>query len=76
MEVKIKWYFKTPTLVIAFLCVGPFMLPLVWLHPSYNTKKKVIISTVIAVLSYLMWLVFTFSLKSIFAYYGQMFQQF
>ena len=28
-QVPVKWYFKPSFLVIAFFCVGPFMLPLV-----------------------------------------------
>jgi hypothetical protein len=31
---KVKWYFSTSTIVIAFIAVGPLALPLIWLHPK------------------------------------------
>ncbi|UCF00169.1 MAG: zinc ribbon domain-containing protein [Planctomycetota bacterium] len=35
-----KWYFSTPVVIIALLCVGPFALPLVWLNPRYKIITK------------------------------------
>lgn len=64
-----KWYFKNWPLVISFLCVGPFMLPLVWVNPHLSKKAKVIISVVILVLTYLLVIVAVKSLKSISDYY-------
>jgi len=68
-EGKPKWYFKSWPLVISFLCVGPFMLPLVWINPQLNKKTKIIITAVILVLTYLLAAVFLKSLKTISAYY-------
>lgn len=68
-----KWYFKTPTLVIAFLCVGPFALPLVWFHPRYSRDKKIVISIIIIIISYLVGAALINSLKSIFQYYQMIF---
>jgi hypothetical protein len=66
---KPKWYFKSWPLVISFLCVGPFMLPLVWANPHLTKKVKIIISLVVAALTYLL-VVFSYkSLKSIGDYY-------
>ena len=48
-----KWYFKNPSLIIAFLCVGPFALPLVWFNPNLSQIKKIVISIIIIVVSYL-----------------------
>ena len=39
-----KWYYTTQGIVIAFLTVGPFALPLVWHNPRYNMTIKVIVT--------------------------------
>jgi len=50
---EIKWYFSTTAVVISLLCVGPFALPLVWLHPRYKTATKIIVT--IAVIGLTVW---------------------
>jgi len=67
-----KWYFRTWALVVSFLSVGPFMLPLVWVNPSLSKKTKIIISAIIIILSYLLLVVFLKSLKSLGDYYQLM----
>lgn len=69
---KIKWYFKPYWTVVAFLCVGPFMLPLVWFHPHYSRNKKTILSIVIVVLSIVLGIVFYDSIQAIAQYYKKM----
>ncbi len=64
-----KWYFKTRSLVISFLCVGPFMLPLIWVNPRFSKRSKVIISAVIIILTYILTMVLVRSLRSISSYY-------
>ena len=66
-----KWYFKTHLLIIAFLCVGPFMLPLVWFNPNFNQKKKIIITLIVIILSYCLGALFANSVKTISVYYKQ-----
>ena len=44
---KVKWYFSTVAVVVALLCVGPFALPLVWLHPRYKIITKIIVTIVV-----------------------------
>lgn len=44
---KTKWYFSTFAVVIGLLSVGPFALPLVWLHPDYQRITKIILTIVI-----------------------------
>ena len=44
---KVKWYFSTSTIVIAFISVGPLVLPLIWLHPKYKILTKIILTIVI-----------------------------
>ena len=66
---QVKWYFRTSVLVIAFLCIGPFALPLVWVNPNFNRTKKVIISLIIIIVSYYLGVLFVKSLKSLNSYY-------
>ena len=48
---KTQWYFSNIVVVIALLSVGPFALPLVWLHPLYKRVTKIILTIVIVGLS-------------------------
>ena len=71
----VKWYFKTTPIVIAFLCVGPLALPLVWFHPRLSKGKKTILTIIILILSYILGRLFIDSLKSLKEYYRAIFQQ-
>lgn len=73
---KDKWYFKPYALVIAFLCVGPFALPLVWCNPKYTPRTKIVISIVIIVLTLGLGILFVNAFKSLTVYYQEMFQLF
>ncbi len=64
-----KWYFKTRTLVITFLCVGPFVLPLVWRHPDFSRAKKTIITVVVLGITYFLWEMTVRSIQNISQYY-------
>lgn len=68
-KLQVKWYFRTSALVILFLCIGPLVLPLVWFNPHFGRGKKIIISTVIVVISYYLGILFVKSLKSLKDYY-------
>jgi len=70
-----KWYFKTKAIVIAFLCVGPLALPLVWFNPRLSKANKIIVTIIIIILSYFLFRLFIDSLKSIKQYYQLIFQQ-
>jgi len=77
LEVKppeTKWYFKTYWIVIAFLCVGPLALPLVWFNPHFSQKKKAILTIIIIILSWYLGSLLINSLQSIKKYYGVIFQ--
>ena len=53
-----KWYFATPSVVIALLCLGPLALPLVWFNPRYNLVIKALVTVlVLAVTIVCMYLV-------------------
>ena len=66
-----KWYFKTPFLVTAFLCVGPFALPLLWFNPRFTQKTKIIVSVIVIIVSYFLGIWLSNSVNSISKYYQQ-----
>ena len=71
------WYFRTNWIVIAFLCIGPLALPMVWFNPRFSQKTKIIVSIVtiiIVILSYYLGSLFVSSLRSITKYYDVIFQ--
>ncbi len=70
---KLKWYFQSSFLIITFLFVGPFVLPLIWLHPTFSLNKKIILSALTLTVSYLLGLALVKSLESIDAYYSLVF---
>ena len=65
-----KWYFKTSSIVVAFLCVGPLVLPLVWMNPHFSQKTKVIATIIIVILSWYLGSFLISSLYSIKQYYA------
>ena len=69
---KIPWYAKSSSLVISFLTVGPFALPLVWFHPAYSRRKKIIITVIVLALTVALVVVFLNAVGTIFGYYKQM----
>ena len=69
-----KWYFKTYAFVLAFLCVGPLALPLAWINPRYKRSKKIFITVIILVISYLVFILLAKSTESIYTYYNQVLQ--
>ena len=69
-----KWYFKTSALIIAFLCLGPFALPLFWSNPRFDQRKKIVVTIIVIILSYLLGILFVNSLKSIVKHYQQIFE--
>jgi len=70
-----KWYFKTSTLVVLFLVIGPFALPLLWLNPRCSKKTKIIASVLVLIASYFLGKMLVSALKSIKGYYNQILTQ-
>lgn len=66
-----KWYFKTYAYIIAFLCIGPFALPLAWINPRYKTAKKVLITVITLIASYFLAVSFAKSIESLSKYYQE-----
>ena len=56
-----KWYFATPSIVIALMCLGPLALPMVWLNPRYKPLTKVIFTVVVVVVTILCIYLMTYS---------------
>ncbi len=48
---KPQWYFKTSTLIVGFLFIGPFIIPLIWCNPRYSMVKRIVLSGVFIILS-------------------------
>ena len=56
-EEKIKWYFRpVPVLVLLFVVIGPFALPLLYKSPHFNKFWKVLLTIVVVIFTcYLIW---------------------
>ncbi len=67
-----KWYFTTANIVIAFLFVGPFALPLVWFHPRYKKSSKIIVSVIVGVVTILIICLLMKLVPKILEYYSQL----
>jgi len=50
-EKKVPWYYRTSSIVIGLLCIGPLALPLVWASPAIKKAHKIIISITVIVLT-------------------------
>ena len=69
-----KWYFKTHAFIVAFLCVGPLALPLVWINPRYKRSKKIFITAITLLVCYIIFAMLAKSTENIYNYYNQMLQ--
>ncbi len=66
-----RWFFRPGFMVFTFLCAGPFMLPLIWLHPTMSRRSKGVWTAVItAVTVALAWLSYVAMMKLL-EYYRQ-----
>lgn len=73
-ELQEKWYFKTSTMIIAFLCIGPLALPVIWFNPRFNQGKKILISSIVIFLSFFLVIWMLNSIKNITSYYKTILQ--
>ncbi len=69
-----KWYFMTSAMVIAFLCIGPLALPLIWLNPRFSQAKKILISGIILIVTCFFGILMFNSIKKITSYYKAILQ--
>lgn len=68
-----RWYQTNTFLIVGFLVVGPFILPLVWFNPRFNIKTKIIWTTVIAVITALLILLLERAVSQLMSYYDLVF---
>ena len=73
---KTKWYFQTNWLVISFLVVGPFALPLFWFNPRYDRNVKIVISIVVIAASYYATLMLSHSYRTLTEFYQMLNQSY
>ena len=70
---KPQWYFKTSTLIVGFLIIGPFIIPLMWFNPRYSNAKKFTLTIIFVVISIFLYQALKTAMSSISQYY-QIFQ--
>ena len=63
------WYGKPLFLIASFLTIGPLALPLVWFHPTYSLRRKIILTVIILILSIVLFGAFLRAAKNIYEYY-------
>lgn len=68
---KRDWKSKKSTIIIAFLCVGPFALPLIWYHPKMSYRQKVVATAIIILITFMLCIIIWWCLRNIFEYYKQ-----
>lgn len=66
---KAKWYQKTSTLIVGFLFVGPFIIPLIWVNPRFSTTKKVVLTAVFILITVVLTKLLVNSLSFLYQYY-------
>lgn len=66
---KPKWYLKTSTLVVGFLFIGPFIIPLIWFNPRYSQTKRIVLTVIFVAISVALLKALTASFTSIHQYY-------
>jgi predicted nucleic acid-binding Zn ribbon protein len=59
---NIHWYFQKSFIIIAFCCVGPLVLPLIWWRPQTTFAWKIGLTIGILFLS---WILFQATMESI-----------
>lgn len=51
---NVKWYYKTPMVILWILLLGPFALPFVLKNPQYSAASKAIWTIIIIALTLLL----------------------
>jgi predicted nucleic acid-binding Zn ribbon protein len=61
--------FRPLGMTVAFLCIGPLMLPLVWWNPHLRRENKIVLTAVIVVVTALLGWATVGSIENIIEYY-------
>jgi hypothetical protein len=69
-EEKMQWYFGKAFIIIAFCCVGPLALPLIWWHPKMTPAWKIGITIGTIILSWFLFQATMDSIRTIREYYN------
>jgi hypothetical protein len=69
---KVEWYFRTATLITGFCFVGPLIIPLIWFHPRYSKKKKILLIAVCLVVTIVLYQMVKNSFVTLNEYYQLM----
>ena len=62
------WYFKDSTVVWAALLLLALALPLLWWSPYYSIRRKIVVSVIIIVGTYISWLGTAYALNTLAPY--------
>ena len=68
-EEKMPWYFRTSSIILAVLSVGPLALPLIWWRPQTKPAWTIGLTIAILILSWLMFEAMLESIRTIRDYY-------
>lgn len=68
-----KWYFKKSFLIIALLSLGPFALPLIWWHPQFSRRNKLIITAAVIAATVVCSIAIGRAVQALWSYYGILF---
>ncbi|MBN3038054.1 MAG: zinc ribbon domain-containing protein [Candidatus Omnitrophica bacterium] len=63
------WYFQPYVFYLAFICLGPLALILLWVNPFYNRNTKIIGTVIVLILSYLLILWLSWAIGTLREYY-------
>ena len=69
-KIKLPFYLRPGWIVTAVLCVGPLAIPLFWIHPDWNRRKKIVWTLVVLILTWGSIILMQQSVKVIVEYYG------
>ena len=64
-EIQVPWYFSRIFITMALMFIGPFVLPLIWFHPTMSKIKKVAFSVFLLMVTFYFIQVF-FSVQQMF----------
>jgi uncharacterized membrane protein YvbJ len=68
-EEKLPWYFRTSTIILAVLSVGPLALPLIWWRPKTSLAWKIGLTIGILVLTWVLYEATMESIRTLREYY-------
>jgi hypothetical protein len=76
LKSPVPWHFRKSNLVMAFLCVGPLALPLLWWRPNTTKVTKIGVTAIVLAFTWLLVVVLVKALHAITEYYALMTQMF